>query len=91
MLRPALFANLTGWKHPQFIEDYRKLRQAFDREERKRLSYGLQALVREEAPWIFLWNQYDFFAGSARIEWKPRPDERIFIPAIRMKEAKPAK
>jgi len=91
VLRPSLFANLTAWKHPQFVASYRDLRTAFDAETRKKLSYGLQALVREEAPWIFLWNQYDFFAGSARIEWKPRPDERIFIPAIQMKEAKPVK
>ncbi|MBI2132895.1 MAG: hypothetical protein HYT99_08845 [Candidatus Tectomicrobia bacterium] len=93
VLRPSLFANLTGWKHPQFVAFYRDLRTTFDPEARKKLSYlsyDLQALIRDEAPWIFLWNQYDFFAGSARVEWKPRADERIFVPAIQMKEAKPA-
>lgn len=90
VLRPSLFANLTAWNHPQFVASYRDLRTTFDAEARKKLSYGLQALIHEEAPWIFLWNQYDFFAGSSRVEWKPRPDERIFVPAIQMKEAKPA-
>ncbi|MBI3128188.1 MAG: ABC transporter substrate-binding protein [Candidatus Tectomicrobia bacterium] len=89
-LRPALFANMTGWKNAEFVEGFNRLRQTFDEEERKRISDRLQELVHKEAPWIFLWNQYDFFAGSSRVEWKPRPDERIYLPAVSVKE-KPAK
>ena len=86
VLRPSLFANMTGWKNAEFVEGYRRLSQAFGEEERKQISHRLQDLIHQEAPWIFLWNQHDFFAGSPRIDWKPRPDERIYLPAIRMVE-----
>jgi len=86
-LRPSLFANLTAWKHPEFIAEYQKLRQSFDPEELRRISFRLQRLVIEEAPWIFLWHQYDFFGLSARIGWLPRPDERIYLPSIAMRDA----
>ncbi|MEK6710299.1 MAG: ABC transporter substrate-binding protein [Nitrospinota bacterium] len=88
VVRPGLFANLTGWKNPAFTEDYRLLQQRWDVKGREKISYDLQALIREEAPWIFLWNQFEFFAGSARILWwTPRSDERIYIPDIQLKEA----
>ena len=87
-LRPDLFANLTAWRNEAFIENYGKLGQTFDPEERRRISYAMQRIVREDSPWVFLWNQYDFFGVSARAEWTPRPDERIYLPAVRFKEAK---
>ena len=88
VLRPNLFANLTAWKNREFVENYKKLGQAFDPDERRRISYRMQRIVHEESPWVFLWNQYDFFGLSARTQWTPRPDERIYLPAIRLKEAK---
>ena len=88
VLRPNLFANLTAWKNREFVENYKKLGQAFDPDERRRISYRMQRIVHEESPWVFLWNQYDFFGLSARTQWIPRPDERIYLPAIRLKEAK---
>ena len=89
VLRPNLFANLTAWRNREFVENYKKLGQAFDPDERRRISYRMQRIVHEESPWVFLWNQYDFFGLSARTQWNPRPDERIYLPAIRLKEAKP--
>ena len=88
VLRPNLFANLTAWRNREFVENYKKLGQAFDLDERRRISYRMQRIVHEESPWVFLWNQYDFFGLSARTQWTPRPDERIYLPAIRLKEAK---
>ena len=64
------------------------LGQTFDPVERRRISYRMQRIVREESPWVFLWNQYDFFGLSARTQWTPRPDERIYLPTIRLNEAK---
>lgn len=81
-LRPGLFANLTGWKNSEFIKNYKRLGQTFDPSERKKISFHLQRIVREDAPWIFLWNQYDFYGLSPRVRWNPRPDERIFLPSI---------
>ncbi len=88
VLRPNLYANLTAWKNSDFIENYKELGQIFDQAERKKISYRMQKIVHEEAPWIFLWNQYDFYGLSPRVKWIPRPDERIYLPSVRMKETK---
>ena len=37
------------------------------------------ALIREEAPMIFLHRQVDIYGVSKRIQWKPRSDERIWL------------
>ncbi len=87
-LRPDLFANLTAWRSESFIENYEKLGQTFDPAERRRISYAMQRIAREASPWVFLWSQYDFFGVSARAAWTPRPDERIYLPSVRLKEAK---
>jgi peptide/nickel transport system substrate-binding protein len=90
VVRPSLSANLTGWKNQEYAESYRRLRYEFDVKERNKISDGLQVLIREEAPWIFLWNQFEFFAGSTRVSsWAPRPDERIYIPDILYRKASP--
>ncbi len=88
VLRPNLFANLTAWSDEAFLENYKKLGQTFDPEERRRISFQMQRIVREGSPWVFLWNQYDFFGLSARAKWTPRPDERIYLPTVRLEEAK---
>ena len=88
VLRPNLFANLTAWRNREFIQNYKSLGQTFDPAGRKRISYRMQRIVHEESPWVFLWNQYDFFGLSARTQWTPRPDERIYLPTIRLKETK---
>jgi peptide/nickel transport system substrate-binding protein len=88
ILRPDLLANLTAWKNSAFIENYNRLRLTFDLQERKRLSFRLQRIVREDAPLIFLWNQHDFYGLSGRIRWNPRPDERIFLPSIQIAKKK---
>ncbi len=89
VLRPNLFANLTAWRNREFIRNYKKLGQTFDPAERRRISYRMQRIVRADSPWVFLWNQYDFFGLSARTQWTPRPDERIYLPTIRLKEVNP--
>lgn len=86
VLRPNLYANLTDWKNPEFIKSYNQMGQIFDPAERKRISYRMQHIVSEDAPWVFLWNQYDFYGLSSRVKWMPRPDERIYLPSIVLKE-----
>ncbi len=82
VLRPNLYANLTEWNNPEFIENYKRLGQMFDPEERKKISYRMQNIIHDDAPWIFLWNQYDFYGLSPRVNWFPRPDERIYLPSM---------
>jgi peptide/nickel transport system substrate-binding protein len=39
----------------------------------------LQKLVRDEAPWVFLWQQHDLYGVAQTIEWTPRADEKVWM------------
>jgi peptide/nickel transport system substrate-binding protein len=39
----------------------------------------LQKLVRDEAPWVFLWQQHDLYGVAGHVEWTPRADEKVWM------------
>src|SRR6266581_1591355 len=39
----------------------------------------LQRLVRDEAPWVFLWQQHDLYGVASHVEWTPRVDEKVWM------------
>jgi peptide/nickel transport system substrate-binding protein len=39
----------------------------------------LQQMLRDEAPWVFLWQQHDLYGVANTVEWSPRPDEKVWM------------
>ena len=39
----------------------------------------LQKLVRDEAPWVFLWQQHDLYGVATAVDWAPRADEKVWM------------
>jgi peptide/nickel transport system substrate-binding protein len=39
----------------------------------------LQKLLRDEAPWVFLWQQHDLYGVANSVEWTPRADEKVWM------------
>ena len=39
----------------------------------------LQQMVRDEVPWVFLWQQHDLYGVANWIEWTPRADEKVWM------------
>ena len=39
----------------------------------------LQQMVRDEVPWVFLWQQRDLHGVASWIEWSPRADEKVWM------------
>ncbi|HUF90950.1 MAG TPA: ABC transporter substrate-binding protein, partial [Candidatus Limnocylindria bacterium] len=39
----------------------------------------LQQVLREEAPWVFLWQQHDLYGVAGHVEWTPRADEKVWM------------
>ena len=59
---------------------YAEMRAEMDTATRKELIDSLQAMAYEEAPWIFLYKQYDFYGVSDRLQgWEPRADEFVLL------------
>jgi peptide/nickel transport system substrate-binding protein len=43
-------------------------------------AYGeLQKLIRDEAPWVFLWQQHDLYGVANHVDWTPRADEKVWM------------
>lgn len=53
-------------------------RSTVDQDRRAELYQESLEIVREEAPWIFLYQQVDIYGVSSEVDWEPRPDELIW-------------
>ncbi|MFC6905199.1 ABC transporter substrate-binding protein [Halalkalicoccus tibetensis] len=53
--------------------------QEDDEDEREALLQGINADLREEAPWVFLHLEESIYGVRDDLEWEPRQDESIYI------------
>ncbi len=56
-----------------------------DPEKRRQAYYQAQALVQQQAPWIFLWSQNDIYGASKKLDWKPKGDEQFNLERATLK------
>ena len=91
VLHPLYHTEQGGWigKWYTRLEGLDKLideaRSTVDQPKRKRLYSQIQQMIREEAPSIFLWTQYDTLGISKKVQYAARPDEWLWL-----YDAKPA-
>ena len=91
VLHPLYHTEPGGWigKWYARVEGLDKLideaRSSVDQPKRKRLYAQIQQMIREEAPSIFLWTQYDTLGISKKVQYAARPDEWLWL-----YDAKPA-
>lgn len=50
-----------------------------DPKRRQEMWAEIQQLVREEVPWVFLWQQHDLYGVANWIDWRPRADEKVWL------------
>ncbi len=91
VLHPLYHNEPGGWIGRWFarVEGLDKLideaRSTVDQPKRKRTYAQIQQMIREEAPSIFLWTQYDTLGISKKVQYAARPDEWLWL-----YDAKPA-
>ena len=91
VLPPLYHTEPGGWIGKWFtrVEGLDKLideaRSTVDQPKRKRIYAQIQQIIREEAPSIFLWTQYDTLGISKKVQYAARPDEWLWL-----YDAKPA-
>jgi peptide/nickel transport system substrate-binding protein len=77
MLRTGqVLSHYSNAKLDSMIEEARSI---MDKSKRQKIYSEAAKLVKEEAPWAFAYQQMDIYGVSARLNWKPRPDERMFV------------
>jgi peptide/nickel transport system substrate-binding protein len=85
VLHPLFHTEPGGWigKHYTRVEGLDKLideaRSTVDQPRRKRIYSQIQTLIREEAPAIFLYTQYDTLAINKRVQYAARGDEWLWL------------
>jgi peptide/nickel transport system substrate-binding protein len=71
--------NPTNWYNADFEALLTKASSTYNDENRTSLLWQAQAIVRNEAPWVFLWRLYDFYGVSKDLNWSPRPDGLVYL------------
>lgn len=85
VLHPLFHTEPGGWigKWYTRVEGLDRLideaRSSVDQAKRKRAYSQIQQLIREEAPAVFLWTQYDTLGISKRVEYAARGDEWLWL------------
>ena len=81
-IEPLFMANQTysSYGNNKLIDD--KIARAItlvDPKARAAAYAELCQVIRDEAPWIFLWQQHDLYGVASHVEWSPRPDEKVWM------------
>jgi peptide/nickel transport system substrate-binding protein len=85
VLHPLYHTEPGGWigKHYTRVEGLDKLideaRSTVDQARRKRIYSQIQRMIKEEAPAVFLWTQYDTLALSKKVDYAARGDEWLWL------------
>jgi len=74
--------NATEWYNKEYEDLYKEASMTIDQAKRKKIIYRLQEIAWDECPWLFMYNQWSLYGMSRRIDWKPRPDERIYLAPV---------
>ena len=85
MLHPLFHTEQGGWigKWYTRVEGLDSLidegRSTVDQAKRKRTYSQIQQMIREEAPAIYLWTQFDTLAISKKVQYAARGDEWLWL------------
>ena len=71
--------NLTGWQNAEFEQLLQEAQKTFNEQQREALLNRAQEIAYEEAPWIWLWRQYNFYGVNPNLDWQPRADGLIYL------------
>lgn len=69
--------NNGMWFNEEWQKRWDSLNGIRDSKEERRVVDEMLQIFHEDAPWIFLYFQPDFYGVSNRIDWEPRRDEEI--------------
>lgn len=69
--------NNGNWFNQDWQDRWDSLSAIRDPDEERRVVDEMLAIFHDDAPWIFLYFQPDFYGVSNRIDWQPRRDEEI--------------
>jgi len=73
---------VSQYSNPEVDKLIQQARAEMNTEKRKQLYSQLLRLIRDDAPWIFGYQQMDIYGVNNRLKWTPRGDESIRLTEI---------
>ncbi len=70
---------LSHYSNPKLDGLIEEGRSTMNKAKRQIIYSEAARLVKEDVPWAFSYQQMDIYGVSARVAWKPRPDEKMFV------------
>src|SRR5215472_14057543 len=73
---------VSQYSNPEVDKLMEQARAEMNAEKRKQLYSQLLKMIREDAPWLFMYQQMDIYGVNNRLKWTPRGDESIRLTEI---------
>ncbi len=77
--RPDAGTNYTGWTNPDWYSGWDRLAAATDAAGERTVINEMLQVFYDDAPWLMMYFQPDFYGVSDRVDWEPRPDEKVYL------------
>jgi peptide/nickel transport system substrate-binding protein len=71
--------NYTHWDDPRWFDRWDDIANATSPEETRVIVDEMLQVFYDDGPWLHLYFQPDFYGVSNRIDWTPRPDEKVYL------------
>ncbi|MFN8058537.1 MAG: ABC transporter substrate-binding protein [Vicinamibacterales bacterium] len=78
MARVDSGTNYTNWSDPRWFGRWDELTAAASPADERRIVDEMLQVFYDEGPWLLLYFQPDFYGVSSRVDWRARPDERVY-------------
>ena len=73
---------VSQYSNPEVDKLMEQARSEMNVEKRKQLYSQLLKMIRDDAPWLFMYAQMDIYGVNNRLKWTPRGDESIRLTEI---------
>ncbi len=71
--------NYTHWSDPRWFDRWTEINAAETPEEQRVIIDEMLQVFYDDGPWLHMYFQPDFYGVSNRINWSPRPDEKVYL------------
>lgn len=78
--------NYTHWDDPRWFDRWEDISNAASPEEERQIINEMLEVFYEDGSWLHLYFQPDFYGVGNRIDWTPRPDEKVYLFDARLAE-----
>ena len=71
--------NYTHWDAPRWFDRWADISAAETDEEVRAIVNDMLQVFYDDGPWLHMYFQPDFYGVSNRLDWTPRPDEKVYL------------